>query len=154
MIWTPHATVAAIVERQGSFLLVEEKSHGAVVFNQPAGHVEAHESLLDATRRETLEETGWQVEPTSLVGIYTYTAPENGVTYYRFCYQCEALTHSPEHPLDSDIIAPHWLTLDDVRRRQAQLRSPLVLQCLQDYLAGKRFPLDLVYEHPREVVSA
>lgn len=154
MIWTPHATVAAIVERDGTFLLVEELANGEVVFNQPAGHVEPNETLLDAARRETLEETGWHVEPTALIGIYTYTAPHNQVTYHRFCYACTALSQEPNAQLDTEIIAPHWLTLSELEQLGERLRSPLVMQCVRDYLAGKRFPLDLVYEHPRSAVGS
>ncbi len=92
MTWKPHATVAVVAEdEQGRFLLVEEESHGKVVFNQPAGHIEEGEAILDAVRREALEETGWQVEPESFLGVYTYKAPANGVTYYRFCYAAKAI---------------------------------------------------------------
>ncbi len=92
MTWTPHATVAVVVEDdQGRFLLVEEVSSGLVVFNQPAGHIEEDEAILDAVQRETLEETGWQVEPIHFLGLYTYKAPANGVTYYRFCYSARAV---------------------------------------------------------------
>ena len=91
MTWKPHATVAVVVEDdQGRFLLVEEVSSGKVVFNQPAGHIEENEAILDAVRRETLEETGWEIDPVHFLGIYTYKAPANGVTYYRFCYVARA----------------------------------------------------------------
>jgi 8-oxo-dGTP pyrophosphatase MutT (NUDIX family) len=147
MVWTPHATVAAIVEREGRFLFVEEISRGQRVFNQPAGHIDENETLQDATIRETLEESGWEVKPTEIVGIYTYKAPSNDVTYYRFCYVCEAIREIPNAELDSDILAAHWFTLDEVKAKQELLRGPLVMKCLEDYLAGKRYPLDLVYEH-------
>jgi len=147
MIWTPHATVAAIVEREGRFLFVEEISNGKRVFNQPAGHVDEDESLTEATKRETLEESGWQVKPTELVGIYTYKAPSNGVTYYRFCYVCEAILEVPNAELDKGILAAHWFTFDEVRAKKDKLRGPLVMKCLEDYLKGNRFPLGLVYEH-------
>ena len=147
MVWTPHATVAAIVEREGRFLFVEEISRGKRVFNQPAGHVDENETIENATIRETLEESGWEVKPTAIVGIYTYKAPSNGVTYYRFCYVCEALQEVPNAQLDNDILAAHWFTLDEVKAKQTQLRSPLVMKCLEDYLAGKCYPLELVYEH-------
>mgnify|MGYP002700876242 FL=1 len=91
MTWTPHATVAVVVEdAQGRFLMVEEHSSGRVLFNQPAGHVEEDEAILDAVRREALEETGWEIEPEHFLGLYTYKAPANGVTYYRFCFQGKA----------------------------------------------------------------
>lgn len=146
MTWTPHATVAVIVEDDdGRFLLVEEISSGLVVFNQPAGHIEEDESILDAVRRETLEETGWQVEPTHFLGLYTYKAPANGVTYYRFCYSARAVKKVSER-LDDGIIAAHWLTVDEVGSLGDKLRSPLVLKCIEDYRNGRRFPLDVVVD--------
>ena len=145
--WTPHATVAAIVERQGRFLMVEEMSAGQAVFNQPAGHVEPGETLLQAAKRETLEETGWQVEPVALQGLYTYTSPSNQVTYHRYCFIANALQAVDNATLDTGIIAAHWMSTDEIRACQ-RLRSPMVLTCIEDYLAGKRFPLDVIIEHP------
>lgn len=146
MTWTPHATVAVIVEdSDGRFLMVEESSHGKIVFNQPAGHVEQNERILDAALRETLEETGWKVTLDNFIGLYTYTAPANGVTYYRFCFSATALNRATE-TLDADIIAAHWLSLDELQAKAAQLRSPLVMQCIQDYRNGRRFPLDVIVE--------
>jgi 8-oxo-dGTP pyrophosphatase MutT (NUDIX family) len=147
MCWTPHATVATIVERDGRFLMVEEESDDQRVFNQPAGHVEEDETLVVAAVRETLEETGWQVRPDSLVGLYTYKAPSNGVTYYRFCFVATTLARAQDYQLDDDIIAAHWLSRDELEARRDQLRSPLVLQCIDDYLAGRRYPLEFVTEH-------
>lgn len=148
MDWTPHATVAAIVEKEGRFLFVEEMADGQRVFNQPAGHIEQGETFIQATCRETLEETRWQVKPLHLIGIYVYTSPTNGVTYHRYCYACEALSEHSDLELDEGILQAHWFSLDEIKQRQAQWRSPMVLKCLEDYLAGKRYPLDLVYEHP------
>lgn len=146
MTWTPHATVAVIVEDdRGRFLMVEEISSGQVVFNQPAGHVEEDETILDAVRREALEETGWQVEPRHFLGVYTYKAPANGVTYYRFCYSAEAIRHRSSE-LDDGIIAAHWLELDEIRQLGDKLRSPLVLQCIEDYRNGRRYPLDVIVD--------
>jgi 8-oxo-dGTP pyrophosphatase MutT (NUDIX family) len=146
MTWTPHATVAVVVEDdQGRFLMVEESSHGQLVFNQPAGHVEEDERILDAARREALEETGYQVRPDYFLGLYTFTAPANGVTYYRFCFAATALERITDN-LDDDIIAAHWLTLDQLKERKHQLRSPLVLKCIEDYRSGRRFPLDVIVE--------
>jgi 8-oxo-dGTP pyrophosphatase MutT (NUDIX family) len=146
MTWTPHATVAVVVEDdQGRFLMVEESSHGQLVFNQPAGHVEEDERILDAARREALEETGYQVRPDYFLGLYTFTAPANGVTYYRFCFAATALERITDN-LDDDIIAAHWLTLDQLKERKHQLRSPLVLKCIEDYRNGRRFPLDVIVE--------
>ncbi|AZT84205.1 NUDIX hydrolase [Marinobacter sp. NP-4(2019)] len=146
MTWTPHATVAVIVEDDdGRFLLVEEVSGGLVVFNQPAGHIEEDEAILDAVRRETLEETGWQVEPVHFLGLYTYKAPANGVTYHRFCYSARAVKKVTDQ-LDDGIIAAHWLTRDEIASLGGQLRSPLVLRCIEDYRNGRRFPLDVIID--------
>lgn len=149
MIWTPHATVATIVEQNGTYLLVEEMVNGKTVLNQPAGHIEENESILDAALRETLEETGWTVKLTALVGIYNYQA-DNGVTYYRFCFAADALGAEPDARLDDGIIGPVWLSLDELESRRPQWRSPLVRRCIEDFAAGKRYPLDLIYEHPAE----
>lgn len=146
--WTPHATVATIVERNGRFLMVEEFASSEIpVLNQPAGHIEADETVINAARRETLEETGWHVEPRGLVGLYIYTAPGNGVTYHRYCLYAEAIAEVPDATLDNGIIGPRWLTLEELEQ-STQLRSPMVLTCIKDYLAGKRFPLDVIVEHP------
>lgn len=147
--WQAHVTVAVIVEREGKFLLVEEEtltSH-LDVFNQPAGHVEQGETLIDAAKREALEETGFEVEPTALLGLYTY-APENtpNVTYYRVCFIAKAIHHY-ERPLDEGIIRAVWLTLDELIATE-RARSPLVIQCIKDYLNGQSFPLSAIYEHP------
>ncbi len=111
MICPPHATVATIIENNGKFLFVEERSNNKDVINQPAGHIEQHESILDAAVRETLEETGWRIKPEYLVGIYTYTAPFNNVTYYRFCFPSSCLEFLYNHPIDNDIDEQCWLTL-------------------------------------------
>jgi 8-oxo-dGTP pyrophosphatase MutT (NUDIX family) len=147
MIWTPRATVATIVEQDGRFLFVDEVADGRRVLNQPAGHVDEREPILQAALRETIEETGWEVEITHLVGIYTYTNPDL-ITYYRFCYAARPLRQIPDAKLDHDIIGPVWLSLEELNARREQWRSPLVIKCVEDYIAGRRFPLDLVYEHP------
>ncbi len=149
MIWTPHATVATILEQNGKYLLVEETVDGKVVLNQPAGHIEKNEPIIDAAIRETLEETGWHVRITHLVGIYTYFAP-NGVTYYRFCFAGEPIQQDLNLSLDQGIIGPVWLDLEEIQGRKDQWRSPLLLRCIEDYAQGKRFPLDILYEHPVE----
>ncbi|KZY85705.1 NUDIX hydrolase, partial [Oleiphilus sp. HI0078] len=141
MTWTPHATVATLVERDGKLLLVEERSHGKTVFNQPAGHIEQGESIQEAAIRETLEETGWRVKLTGFIGLYTYTAPQNGVCYYRFCFAAEALEKESDK-LDKDIIAAHWLSMDEIRALEDKLRSPLVLKCFDDYFQKDHLALD------------
>ncbi|MCL7462001.1 NUDIX hydrolase [Pseudomonas sp. NW5] len=146
--FTPHVTVATVVEDQGRFLLVEEHAEGRVVLNQPAGHLEANESLLEAALRETLEETGWEVELTGVTGLYLYTAPSNGVTYQRICFAARPLRHRPDLPLDQGIIGPRWLTRAELEQQQAQWRSHLVARCIDDYLAGHHYPLTLIRTSP------
>jgi 8-oxo-dGTP pyrophosphatase MutT (NUDIX family) len=145
MRWLAHVTVATIVEDQGRFLLVEELSADKKqVFNQPAGHLEANESLLEAAVRETLEETGWDVELTAVTGIYLYTAPSNGVTYQRVCFAARPLRHHPEHALDEGILGARWIPREELAAQPERWRSHLVLRCIDDYLAGERFPLSLI----------
>ena len=144
MEWNPHITVATVIEERGRFLFVEEFKAGHLVLNQPAGHLEANESLRQAALRETLEETGWEVELTGLLGIYLYTAPSNGVTYQRVCFSANPLRHDPQHELDSDISGIAWLTRDELATQPERWRSELVLRCVDDYLAGIRGPLELV----------
>ncbi|WP_447591384.1 NUDIX hydrolase [Aquipseudomonas campi] len=144
MDWTPHITVATIVEDQGRFLFVEEHCAGQQVLNQPAGHLEANESLIQAAVRETLEETGWEIEVTAVTGIYLYTAPSNGVTYQRVCFAASPLRHRPDNPLDQGIIGPLWLSREELESQRKRWRSELVGQCLDDYLSGERFALSLI----------
>jgi len=145
MDWTPHLTVAAVIESEQRFLLIEEDSDGLIVFNQPAGHWDEGETLLEAVRRETLEESAWHFEPQSIVGIYQYTNPDNQITYLRisFCGKCHH--HEPKRVLDSGILRTMWLTRNEVVSR-SNLRSPMVLRCIDDYLAGVRYPLSLITE--------
>ncbi len=144
MNWQAHVTVATIVEDQGKFLFVEELKGGKAVLNQPAGHLDPDESLQRAAVRETLEETGWDVELTSVIGIYLYTAPSNGVTYQRICFAAKPLRHHPDYQLDDGIIGPQWLTRDELVAQQERWRSELVLRCVDDYLNGEHFSLDLL----------
>ena len=144
MIWKPHVTVATVLERDGRFLLVEENTDDGIRYNQPAGHLEFGEALSDAAIRETLEETGYTCVPDALVGIYQWRKPERDLSYLRFAFSGRVLAHDARRQLDEDIIAAHWLTPDEIRARQAQLRSPMVMRCIDDYLAGHRFPLDLL----------
>ncbi len=144
--FAPHLTVATVIVRDGRYLLVEESPHGAAVFNQPAGHVEAGETLEEAAVREALEETGFRVRVTHLLGVYIWTSPQSGASYYRFAFVGEILEQVAPGALDSDIDALHWLTLDEIRARRPQLRSPLVLRCAEDHAAGKRYPLDMIFD--------
>ncbi|HHC72247.1 MAG TPA: NUDIX hydrolase [Thiotrichales bacterium] len=143
----PHLTVAVVVEKEGRFLLVEEATDGdRVVYNQPAGHVEPEEELLAAAVRETREETGWEVEPVALLGLYRYHSPWNGVTYHRVCFVARPLSHDREMALDEGILRAAWLSRDEIASRPERLRSPLVLRVIDDYLAGRRHPLDVIRE--------
>ena len=144
MRFTPHVTVATIVEDNGRFLMVEELAEGRAVFNQPAGHLEADESLIQAALRETLEETGWDVELTSVTGIYLYTAPSNDVTYQRVCFIAKALKHHPDYQLDDGILRARWLTRDELMAVRDDWRSELIIRCIDDYLAGFRHSLELI----------
>jgi len=151
MNWYPHKTVAVVVEKPQSdvsadprFLIVEEISAGRVVFNQPAGHLEPHESLAQAAVREALEETAWHVELTGFIGLYQSEAVDNGICYIRSCFAARALHHDPERKLDNDIIRTHWFTLHELQARQSQLRSPAVVTVIEDYLQGHVYPLSLV----------
>ncbi len=145
-IWTPHLTVAAVIEEAGKFLLVEERSEGKVVLNQPAGHVEEEETILQAVVRETLEESGRHFQPEAISGLYRWRSPENGYTYLRLAFCGAHGERNRDLALDTDIIDTHWLSLDELHERETQLRSPLVMRCIEDYLAGKRYPLQLVEE--------
>jgi 8-oxo-dGTP pyrophosphatase MutT (NUDIX family) len=140
----PDVTVAALAEQGGRFLVVEERIQSRVVFNQPAGHVELGESLLEAVRRETLEETAWRFTPHALLGIYLWQPESSRRATLRFAFRGEVYDHDPARPLDRGILQAHWLTRPQLCERAPQLRTPLVLRCIDDYLAGRHYPLDLV----------
>ncbi|MCI0400190.1 MAG: NUDIX hydrolase [Gammaproteobacteria bacterium] len=144
MVWKPSVTVAAIVERDRRFLLVEEAANGRVVFNQPAGHLEPEETLLDAVKREVLEETGWHFLPEAMVGIYLYPDRDEGVTYLRICFLGSCHGHEPDRPPDEAIIRVIWLTLEELMSMREKLRSPMVLHCIDDYRKGRRYPLTML----------
>jgi len=146
MTWLAHSSVATIVENDGKFLMVEETDGDQVVFNQPAGHLEDGETLFAAAIRETLEETAWEVELTAFTGLYHYPAP-NGITYIRHCFAAKPGRYHAGQVLDDGIIAAHWFSAREILDPQFRARSPIVRRCLQDYLAGKRFPLDLIHHH-------
>jgi 8-oxo-dGTP pyrophosphatase MutT (NUDIX family) len=140
----PDLTVAAIVERDGQFLFVEERVGVSLVFNQPAGHVERGERLIDAVVRETLEETAWTFRPEALVGVYLWEHPEKQKTFLRFAFCGSVLSHDPRRKLDRGIERAVWMTREQLLERSARLRSPMVLRCVDDYLAGSRHGLELV----------
>jgi ADP-ribose pyrophosphatase YjhB (NUDIX family) len=143
-IWTPRVTVASILERDGRFLLVQETVAGRPVLNQPAGHLEDGESLLEAVVRETREESAWDFTPQSLVGVYRWRTP--GKTFLRFVFCGRLEQHHPGQALDPDITRTLWLSYESLKQGPHELRSPLVLRSLEDYRRGRRFPLDLLQE--------
>ncbi len=177
-VWKPNVTVAAVVERDGRFLLVEEETDDGLRFNQPAGHLDEGESLLAACAREALEETAWNFTPTALVGVYQWPRPRlaagpsqgeaslgierseqvsppssgrgaggrssGNITYLRFAFAGELGAHEAGRVLDEGILHAVWLTPEEIRASADRHRSPLVWQCVSDWLAGRRFPLDLI----------
>ena len=145
-IWKPHVVVAAIVERDGRFLLVEEETDEGVRFNQPAGHLEEGETLCDAVRREVMEETAHRFEPEALLGVYRWRHPSKGRTYLRFAFIGQTTGHEPERALDTGILRAVWLTPAEIEAVRERHRSPLILRCIADYRRGQRFPLDLITE--------
>ena len=153
-VWKPSVTVAAVIERNGHFLLVEEETSDGIRFNQPAGHLDPNESLIEAVSRETLEEAAYDFFPTSLVGMYMsrYVSSRTGkeVTYLRFAFSGE-LGAAHDRPLDEGILRAVWMTHEEMLACQEKHRSPLVLRCVDDYLAGKGGPLSLIYTHPSAI---
>ncbi len=149
MDWQARVTVACVIENDGKFLMVEEIRDGRRVFNQPAGHLEAGESLIEAALRETLEETQWRVELQGVVGLGLYTPAGKNMTYHRTTFFGRPQAFCPESPLDADIDTVHWLTLEQIRERRPQLRSSMVLDCVERYLEGQRYPLSMIYGSPR-----
>jgi 8-oxo-dGTP pyrophosphatase MutT (NUDIX family) len=142
----PAVTVATVVERDGRYLMVEEETRAGRKLNQPAGHLESGESIAAGAARETLEETGWRVRPTEVIGIYTWTAADNGATFVRFTYAAEILGHDAGRALDHGIVQALWLTYDELTARRADHRTPLVLRCVDDHRAGRRWPAGLIVD--------
>ncbi|MDR1064058.1 MAG: NUDIX hydrolase [Azoarcus sp.] len=142
--WKPNVTVAAVIERDGRFLLVEEETADGLRFNQPAGHLEAGESLLAAVSREALEETAHPFVPEYLVGIYQWPRPRGDVAYLRFAFAGRTGEAEAGRKLDDGILRAVWMTLDELHATRIRHRSPLILQCVEDYLAGRRYGLELL----------
>jgi 8-oxo-dGTP pyrophosphatase MutT (NUDIX family) len=140
----PTVTVATVVEREGRYLLIEEKTRHGLRLNQPAGHVEAGESLVSAAARETLEEAAWRVDPTALVGVYQWGSEPMGATFVRFTFAAAPRLHEPDRPLDDGIVRAMWMSYEDIASRREAHRSPLVMRSIEDYRAGKRWPLGLI----------
>jgi ADP-ribose pyrophosphatase YjhB (NUDIX family) len=149
----PDLTVAAVVEQNGQFLLVEERIGQRLVFNQPAGHVERGERLVTAVIRETLEETAWTFQPEALVGIYFWDQPDKQRSFMRFAFCGQVRNHDARRALDRGIERAVWLTEAQVRTQHPRLRSPMVLRCIEDYLRGQRYPLELVIESVQEFAA-
>jgi 8-oxo-dGTP pyrophosphatase MutT (NUDIX family) len=146
MVWKPSVTVAAIVERGNKFLLVEEQTHDGVRLNQPAGHLEANESLIAAVQRETLEETAHEFVPDKITGIYRWTKPGSELTYLRFAFSGTLGQHHPDRQLDEGIITTVWLGREEILASAARHRSPLVVRCVEDYLAGRQFGMEALID--------
>lgn len=144
MVWKPHVTVAAIIEHNQRFLLVEEETDQGRAFNQPAGHLEPGESLIDAVKREVNEETAWEFSPESITSIQLWRKNPDFPSFLRVCFVGQCHNHQTEQALDEGIIATHWLTRDEIVAKKSQLRSPLVLTTIDQYLKGERHPLSLL----------
>ena len=146
MEWQPHVTVATVVEKNGKYLLVEERCNGELVFNQPAGHLDSGETLAEAAVRETFEETGWHVQLQGVVGVALYTSPHNQVTYHRTTFFATAVAQDSEQALDEGIEQAVWMSYDDILANRDRMRSHLVIKCIEQYQQGHRYPIDLVFE--------
>ena len=155
--WKPNVTVAAIIEKDGKFLLVEEHTSTGLMLNNPAGHLDPGESVAEGCAREALEETTRFFRPTGLVGVYMTRSrrqttnagdPEQDVTYLRFAFRGEVGDEQANRQLDHGIVRTLWMTPDEVRASQTRHRSPLVLRCMEDHLAGRCFSLDLAFTDP------
>ena len=143
----PSVTVAAVIEKAGKFLVVEEDYDGRRVLNQPAGHLDPGESLIHACAREVMEETAHHFAPTWLIGIYRWYYAPRDITFLRFTFAGELGGFEAGRALDKEIVATHWMSREELVARSAEHRTPLVLQCLDDYLAGRRYPLALLVDH-------
>jgi 8-oxo-dGTP pyrophosphatase MutT (NUDIX family) len=147
MRWKANVTVAAVIEKDGRFLMIEESIDGQKVINQPAGHLERNESLLNAVNREVLEETAWEFEPEKIVGIYLYPGPNTEITFLRICFSGSSFQHYPDQKLDEGIIQVLWMSRKELDQRKENLRSPLVTNCIDDYLKGQKYSLDLLHHY-------
>ena len=141
--WRPHVTVSAVVEREGRFLVVEELVDGREVINNPAGHLEESETLLDAVVREVLEETGFEFLPDYVTGLYLWTSI-SGRTFLRINFVGRCGAHDQYRPLDDGILRVRWMSREDLAASSPRLRSPMVLRCIDDALAGRRYPLEVL----------
>jgi phosphatase NudJ len=150
--WKPNVTVAAVIERDGRFLLVEEETSDGLMLNNPAGHLDPGESPEQACAREVLEETAHAFRPTALLGVYLARSRRNDTgqdtTYLRMAFRGELGPHDPARKLDTGIVRTLWLTPEEVRASSDRHRSPLLLRCIEDYLTGAAHPLSLIHTDP------
>jgi len=153
-MFRPEVTVAAICEDKGRFLLVEERAQRRRLFNQPAGHVERSETLIDAVIREAREESAWLFTPAALIGVYLWRSPNGRRPFLRFAFAGGVSDHHPQQALDHAIVTTHWLSVAELQRRRARLRSPLVLYCIADYMRGVRHDLAAVAKLDRRAAVA
>lgn len=148
-IWKPHVVVAAVIERDGQFLLVEEETDAGILFNQPAGHLEDGESLIDAVRREVFEETAHHFEPDALIGVYRWRHPKKPLrTYLRFAFTGQITGFDATATLDRGILRALWMSAEEITALAHRHRSPLILDCIHDFQRGQRFPLELLTDYP------
>ncbi len=153
MIWKPNVTVAAIAEQDDKFLIVEENVHGELLYNQPAGHLESGESLIEAIIRETYEETAWTFQPEALVGVQLWRHPVHSESYLRFTFCGSCYEHNKNQALDKGIVQALWLSRDELMDNNHKLRSPMVLRSIDDYIEGRRYSLDIL-EHIASDIEA
>jgi phosphatase NudJ len=150
--WKPSVTVAAVIEKDGRYLMIEEMTRDGLRINNPAGGLEPGESPLAGAMREALEETACHFTPEALLGVYVARNPDSdrgpGITYMRFAFCGTASDPVPGQTLDSPVVRTLWMTVDEVAAAKDRLRGPLVLQCIEDHRAGRRLPLDAIYTHP------
>jgi len=144
MVWKPHVTVAAVIERDNRFLCVEEHTPNGLQFNQPAGHLEPNEDFITAVKREVQEETAWQFEPEQLIAVQLWRKNPDYPTFLRLCFSGQCHSHDANQSLDEGIVATHWLTRAEIAAEAHRLRSPLVLMSIDNYLSGQHYPLSLL----------
>lgn len=144
MIWKPDVTVAAIINKNDKYLLVEEQTKNGVLFNQPAGHLEPNESIIQGAIRETLEETGYSFTPQWLLGVYRWHSQTIDTTYLRFAFLGTAICHDHARKLDKGILRATWLSINEIYKLADRHRSPLVIKCIEDHLSGKKYPIEIL----------
>ncbi len=145
MVWKPHVTVAAVIEKNNRFLLVEEMTSSGIAFNQPAGHLEEGESLINAIQREVLEETAYIFQPETIIAVQLYRKNSHSKSFLRICFSGQSVKHINDQPLDDGIIKTHWLNCEEIEEKKSLLRSPLVMASIIEYKKGHHYPLSLLH---------